>query len=77
MELKVLIAQTKADCLNLVVSLVTDRHYQPHIRQEIQQRCWVLFEDPSGKGLFQDFLELVARPAAAPPTGAAMPHSAP
>jgi len=61
--------------VNLVVRLVTDRHYQTHIRHEIQQRRSVLFDDQSAMGPFQDFLESVARPAG-PPTGATVPHLA-
>jgi protein O-GlcNAc transferase len=67
--------QTKADYVNLVVRLVADRHYQAHIRHEIQQRRLVLFDDESAMGPFQDFLESVARPGGAP-KGAAVPHSA-
>jgi len=72
MDLRELIVQTKADYVNLVVRLVTDRHYQAHIRHEIQQRRSVLFDDQSAMGPFQDFLESVARPGG-PPTGAAVP----
>jgi predicted O-linked N-acetylglucosamine transferase (SPINDLY family) len=70
-----LIVRTKADYVNLVVRLVTDRAYQAHIRQEIQQRRSVLFDDQSAMGPFQDFLESAARPGT-PPTGAAVPHFA-
>jgi protein O-GlcNAc transferase len=62
MELKELIVQTKVDYVNLVARLVTDRQYQAHIRNEIQQRRSVLFDDQSAMGPFQDFLESVARP---------------
>ncbi|MGB6308835.1 MAG: tetratricopeptide repeat protein [Steroidobacteraceae bacterium] len=62
MDLTELIVQTKADYVNLVVRLVADRHYQAHIRHEIQQRRSVLFDDQSAMGPFQDFLESVARP---------------
>jgi protein O-GlcNAc transferase len=75
MGLTELIVQTKADYVNLVVRLVTDRHYQARIRHEIQQRGSILFDDPSAMGPFQDFLESVARPGG-PPTGAAVPHLA-
>jgi protein O-GlcNAc transferase len=70
MGLTELIVQTKADYVNLVVRLVTDRHYQAHIRHEIEQRRSVLFDDQSAMGPFQDFLESVARPGGLP-TGAA------
>jgi protein O-GlcNAc transferase len=73
MDLTELIVQTKADYVNLVVRLVTDRDYQAHIRQEIQQRRSVLFDDQSAMGPFQDFLESVARPGG-PATGVAVPH---
>jgi protein O-GlcNAc transferase len=66
MELTELIVKTKADYVNLVVRLVTDRDYQAHIRHEIQQRRSVLFDDQSAMGPFQDFLESVARPGGAP-----------
>jgi len=62
MDLRELIVQTKAEYVNLAVKLVTDRAYQAHIRQEIQQRRSVLFDDQSAMGPFQDFLESVARP---------------
>jgi protein O-GlcNAc transferase len=62
MDLTELIVQTKADYVNLAVRLVTDRDYQSHIRDEIQQRRSVLFDDQSAMGPFQDFLESVARP---------------
>jgi predicted O-linked N-acetylglucosamine transferase (SPINDLY family) len=75
MELTELIAQTKAEYVNLVVRLATDRPYQAHIRQEIQQRRSVLIDDQSAMGLFQDFLESVARPGGQP-DGAAVPRSA-
>jgi protein O-GlcNAc transferase len=61
MDLKELIVQTKVDYVDLVVRLATDRHYQAHIRHEIQQRHSVLFDDQSAMGPFQDFLESVAR----------------
>ena len=67
MDLQELIVQTKADYVNLVVRLVTDQDYRAHIRQEIQQRSSVLFDDQSAMGPFQDFLESVARPIG-PPT---------
>jgi protein O-GlcNAc transferase len=73
MELEELIVPTKADYVNLVVRLVTDRDYQAHIRREIEQRRSVLFDDTSAVGPFQDFLESVARPGGRP-TGAAMPR---
>lgn len=72
MGLTELIAGTKADYVNLVVRLATDRLYQAHIRHEIQRHCLVLFDDKSAMGPFQDFLESVARPGG-PPTGAATP----
>jgi len=62
MDLRELIVQTKAEYMNLAVKLVTDRAYQAHIRQEIQQRRSVLFDDQSAMGPFQDFLDSVARP---------------
>jgi protein O-GlcNAc transferase len=62
MGLTELIVQTKADYVNLAVRLVTDHHYQAHIRHEIQQRGSVLFDDQSAMDAFQDFLESVARP---------------
>jgi hypothetical protein len=52
--------------VDLVVRLVTDRRYLAHIRDEIQQRRSVLFDDQSAMGPFQDFLESVARPAGSP-----------
>jgi predicted O-linked N-acetylglucosamine transferase (SPINDLY family) len=61
MNLPQLIAQTKADYVNLVVRLVTDRLYRQHIRQQIEQRRSVLFDDQSAMGPFQDFLESLAR----------------
>jgi protein O-GlcNAc transferase len=75
MELVELIVQTKADYVNLVARLVTDRPYQAHIRHEIQQRRSVLFDDQSAMGPFQDFLESVARPGGQP-TDAAVPRLA-
>ena len=62
MDLTALIVQTKADYVNLAVRLVTDLDYQSLIRDEIQQRRSVLFDDQSAMGPFQDFLESVARP---------------
>jgi protein O-GlcNAc transferase len=62
MELTELIVRTKAEYVNLVVRLVTDRQYQAHIRHEIQQRRSILFDDQSAMGPFQDFLASVARP---------------
>ena len=58
MDLTELIVQTKADYVNLVVRLATDRRYQAHIRHEIQQRRSVLFDDQSAMGPFQDFLPM-------------------
>src|SRR5580658_5881887 len=75
MELTELIAQTKAEYVNLAVRLATDRPYQAHIRQEIQQRRSVLIDDQSAMGPFQDFLESVARPDGQP-DGAAVPRLA-
>src|ERR1700733_15315427 len=66
MELKELIAETKADYVNLIVKLLSDHGYQAHIRREILQRRSVLFDDQSAVGPLQDFLESVARPAAPP-----------
>jgi protein O-GlcNAc transferase len=66
MDLQELIAQTKADYVNLVVRLVADRDYQAHIRHGIQQRRSILFDDQSAMGPFQDFLESVARPTGPP-----------
>ena len=66
MELKELIAETKADYVNLIVKLLSDHRYQAHIRREILQRRSVLFDDQSAMGPLQDFLESVARPAAPP-----------
>jgi predicted O-linked N-acetylglucosamine transferase (SPINDLY family) len=66
MELTELIAPNKVDYVSLVTRLVTDRHYQAHIRHEIQQRRSVLFDDQSTMGPFQDFLASVAR--SAPPS---------
>jgi protein O-GlcNAc transferase len=66
MSLTELIVQTKADYVNLVVKLVTDRQYQSHIRHEIEQRRSVLFDDQSAMGPLQDFLESVARPGVRP-----------
>ena len=68
-ELEELIVQTKADYVNLVARLVTDRPYRAHIRHEIQQRRSVLFDDRSAMGPFQDFLESVARPDGSPKPG--------
>ncbi len=62
MKLNELIVPTKADYVNLVVKLVTDRNYQAHIRNEIAQRRSVLFDDQIAMNHFQDFLESVARP---------------
>ncbi len=62
MNLQELIVQTKADYVNLVVRLLTDRPYRMHIRHEIQERRSVLFDDQSAMAPFQDFLESVARP---------------
>jgi protein O-GlcNAc transferase len=61
MDLQELIVQTKADYVDRVVKLVTDRPYQAHIRHEIEQRRPVLFNDQSAMGPFQDFLESAAR----------------
>lgn len=61
MGLNALIAQTKLEYVNLVVRLVVDPSYRSHIRQEIQQRKSVLFDDQSAMGPFQDFVESVAR----------------
>jgi protein O-GlcNAc transferase len=72
MDLQELIVQTKADYVNLVVRLATDQDYRAHIRQEIQQRSSVLFDDQSAMGPFQDFLESVARPIT-PPTDSRLP----
>jgi predicted O-linked N-acetylglucosamine transferase (SPINDLY family) len=71
MDLTELIAQTKADYVNLAIRLVTDSDYQAHIRHEIEQRRPVLFDDQSAMGPFQDFLESVARPV---PTGTPPPQ---
>ena len=71
MGLTELIGQTKTDYVNLAVRLATDRDYQTHIRNEIQERRSVLFDDQSAMGPFQDFLESVARPGG-PATGAAV-----
>jgi protein O-GlcNAc transferase len=62
MDLQELIVPTEAAYVDLVVRLVTDRHYGAHIRHEIEQRRSVLFDDRSAMGPFQDFLESVARP---------------
>ena len=62
MNLQELIAQSKADYVNLVVRLATDLLYQANIRHEIEQRRSILFDDQSAMGPFQDFLESVARP---------------
>jgi predicted O-linked N-acetylglucosamine transferase (SPINDLY family) len=62
MDLQELIVQTKSEYVNLVARLVTDGAYQAHIRNEIQQRRSVLFDDQSAMGPFQDFLASVARP---------------
>jgi protein O-GlcNAc transferase len=62
MDLQELIVQTKADYVDLVIRLVTDRHYRAHIRHEIEQRRSVLFDDQSAIGSFQDFLESIVRP---------------
>jgi predicted O-linked N-acetylglucosamine transferase (SPINDLY family) len=56
-----LIAQTKAEYVSLVARLVSDRGYRTHIRQEIEQRRPVLFDDQSAMGPFQDFLRSIAR----------------
>lgn len=65
-NLQELIVQTKADYVNLVVRLASDRDYQAHIRRQIQQRRAELFDDQSAMGPFQDFLESVARPDGSP-----------
>ena len=62
MDLQELIVQNKADYVDLVVRLVTDRDYRAHIRHEIEQRRSVLFDDQSAMGSFQDFLESAVRP---------------
>jgi predicted O-linked N-acetylglucosamine transferase (SPINDLY family) len=62
MGLTELIAQTKAEYVNLAVRLATDLLYQANIRHEIEQRRAILFDDQSAMGPFQDFLESVARP---------------
>jgi predicted O-linked N-acetylglucosamine transferase (SPINDLY family) len=64
MELEELIVATKVDYANLVVRLVTDLPYQSHIRQEIQKRRTVLFDDQSAMGPLQELLASVARQAA-------------
>ena len=61
MGLEELIVPTKPDYVNLVARLVTDRDYRTHIRQEIEQRRPVLFDDRSAMGPFQDFLASVAQ----------------
>ena len=43
MGLTELIVQTKAEYVNLVARLATDRDYKAYIRREIQRRCSVLF----------------------------------
>ena len=63
MDLQELIVQNKADYVDLVTRLVTDRDYRAHIRHEIEQRRPVLFGDQSAMGPFQDFLESTARPS--------------
>jgi protein O-GlcNAc transferase len=63
MDLQELIAETKSEYVNLVVKLATDVLYQAHIRDEIERRRSVLFDDLSAMGPFQDFLESVARPS--------------
>ncbi len=73
MDLQELIVQSKTEYVNLVARLVTDHEYQAHIRQKIEERRSVLFDDQSAMGPFQDFLESVARPAHQS-TGASMPH---
>jgi protein O-GlcNAc transferase len=75
MDLTELVVESKADYVDLVVRLVTDHDYQAHMRDEIERRRSVLFDDQSAMGPFQDFLESVARPGG-PPAGAAVPHSA-
>ena len=60
MGLQELIVPTKADYVDLVVKLVTDRDYRAHIRHEIEQRRPVLFDDRSAMGPFQDFLASLA-----------------
>jgi protein O-GlcNAc transferase len=62
MDLQELIVNSKTEYVNLVARLVTDHQYQAHIRQEIEVRRSVLFDDQSAMGSFQDFLESVARP---------------
>ena len=62
MDLQEMIAQSKTEYVNLAARLVTDHHYQAHIRHEIEQRRSVLFDDQSAMGAFQDFLESIARP---------------
>jgi protein O-GlcNAc transferase len=75
MELQELIAETKPEYVNLVVRLVTDRAYQAQVRNQIQERGSVLFDDQSAMGPFQDFLESVARPGTRS-ANAAAPHLA-
>ena len=65
MDLHELIVPTKADYVDLVVKLVTDRQYHARIRGEIERRRAVLFDDQSAMARFQDFLESTARPASA------------
>ena len=62
MDLQELIVQTKAEYVDLVIRLVTDRDYRAYIRREIGQRRSVLFDDQSAMGPFQDFLESTVRP---------------
>jgi protein O-GlcNAc transferase len=63
MDLQELIVPNKAGYVDLVARLVTDRDYRAHIRNQIQQRRSVLFDDRAAMGPFQDFLASVARPA--------------
>lgn len=61
MGLPELIVQTQDAYVGLVARLVSDRGYQAQIRQEIERRRSVLFDDQSAMGPFQHFLESVAR----------------
>jgi predicted O-linked N-acetylglucosamine transferase (SPINDLY family) len=63
MDLTELIAETKDEYVNLAVRLIIDRPYQGRIRQEIEQRRPVLFDDQSAMEPLHAFLESVARPA--------------
>jgi len=69
MGLTELIVQTKADYVNLVVRLVTDRHTKRTSGTKFQQRGSVLFDDQSAMGPFQRFPRNRSRGSGGPAYG--------